>query len=64
MILLLEFTIDNLIYDESISQRAKNKITKNNTFVPRALQSIFVECYSKEIKTAPKLKTPLIRTGV
>ena len=61
--LLLEFTIDNMIYDESSSQTAKKKITQNNTFAPCALQSIFVECYSKEIKTAPKLKTPLIRTG-
>ena len=55
--------MDNLIYDESSSQRAEKKISKNNTFAPCALQSIFVECYSKEIETVLKLKTPLIRTG-
>ena len=44
--------------DESSPQRAKKKITKNHIFAPCALQSIFVECYSKEIETAPKLDSP------
>ena len=38
-------------------------MSKNNSFAPCALQPVFVECYSKEIKTAQKLKTPFIRTG-
>ena len=50
-------------YNERSSQRAEKKITKNDTFTPCTLQSIFVECNSKEIETAPKLKTPFIRTG-
>ena len=50
-------------YNERSSPRSKKKITKNTTSVPCALQSVFVECYSKDIKTAPKFKTPLIRTG-
>ena len=45
-------------YDESSSQRAKTKITKNNIFALCALKFIFVECYSKEIETAPKLNSP------
>ena len=36
-------------------------MSKNNSFAPCALQSVFVECYSKEIKTAPKL--PLLGLG-
>ena len=62
MILLKEFTIDNLIRRNQ-SQKANKKLIKNNTVAPCSLQSIFVEYYSKEIETAPNLKTPLIRTG-
>ena len=67
LILLLEFTIDNLTGRKQ-PQRAKKKNNKKNnqkqyTFAPCALKSIFGENFSKEIETVPKFKTPLIRTG-
>ena len=50
-------------YRTKVTRRVKKKITKNNTLASCALQSMFVESYFKEIKTAPKLKTSPIRTG-
>ena len=37
-------------YDESSSQRAEKKITKNDTFTPCALQSIVFTVYSAKVK--------------
>ena len=63
LILLLEFTIDNLTGRKQPQKNNNKNNQKQYTFAPCALKSIFGENFSKEIETVPKFKTPLIRTG-
>ena len=63
MILLLEFTIDNLIGRKQ-PQRAKKKITKNNILSHHALQSLFLKkAFLRKLKLCQSSRFPLLGLG-